>query len=304
MKKSKIFKLLTSILLSTSLILGTSMSALANQTLEEPSNTLLEEVTKLNDEGWNELISEIDPNQKPQTKDVYFKVIEDPENPHIETKEYTPIEYLAETHKNPRFIDPTTNWLHISYELYSIYGDNFSVLAGFQWQKNPNFQFDDMFLVGSDSNSVLPGSNTRVNFTYYPNPSVSMYTTYNSMDHRSQFKFEGGAVGADFNIVPSELNSQIDALPNKDSYFYKDRTNDRYLTKGNPKGVLGFTAKFAASTTKHTNIGFTYGHKRAVIGDANISVSSNGAPVLGGQASIGYDQAPTSVNFTRGSFIP
>lgn len=308
MKKSRIIKSITALLLSSIFVIGASTSALANESKEHNTNeNLLEEVTKLNDEGWNELISEIDHSQKPQTKDVYLKVIEDPENPHIETKEYSHLEYLAETYKNPRYIDPTTNWLHISYELYPTYGDNFSVLVGFQWQSTPSIQWDDMFLVGSDSNCILPGSTKRINFTYYPNTSLSMYQTYNSIDHRQNFKFEGGAVGSIFDVVPSELKSQISALPDRDKYFYVDRNTGRFLTKGTPKGILGFASMFSSPTTNGTNIGVTYAHKQVVVGMPGISVEVSGGkvkPTLTGNASIGYDQPTTSISFYRGTPIP
>ncbi|MEG1285297.1 MAG: hypothetical protein RSD22_06155 [Romboutsia sp.] len=307
MIKSRFVKKVTTAVLCCILTMGVVINteiAFADEKYSENEKSLLNEVLDLNDENWNTMLAEVNPTEKGvQKDDVYFKIVEEKDNSYIEPREYTAKEYLVEKSRmeRSRAIDNTTNWLKITYEMYPIWGNKFSVLVGFEWQRAPSFQKDDKFLIGSDSNSVLPGSNNRVNFTYWPNTNAkTVVNTYNSLDNRSKFQFSGGAVGVDFDIVSSDFYSKIYATSNYQNYFKFYDT--ACFTQGSPRGVLGFTSDFSGSSTV-TSIGVTYAHKQMVIGEPSISVDAAGGVNLGGSASLGYDQAKTSIKYFKNSII-
>lgn len=287
---------------------------------KKEASSLLNDLRLVDDEGVkNQLELTTKYGVLKETKEVYAKIIEDPNKSGKNiVKTYSKQEYLKEIEKektnnilksdlvNTLSTGSTQGsvelegWMKLIYEIYDLsptIQNQISIYVAFEWLKVPSFQIDDYFVLGHDSHSVFPGETElgSVRFTYWPSKAhTSLYKAYNGSTNRSDIIAGVDRMGFNFPIVPSSLISQgvsIGAIKSASSDLSSFRTT------GMPKGVLSFMAYKGNWLDIATNMGLAYGHKQYGIGaDPSITVNSLGMPEFGGiTGSLTIDEVSTPI---------
>lgn len=298
------------LLLLSSLLIITGLTPI-NASAKVKEKSIAQELLDLNDPNWNEFLNEVDLKSKNIVKsESYLKVYENYSGEEVlDKKSYTKKEYLEEVQKPQTFASKNVaSWLKVSYEIYPVYinKEQASILASYEWLQMPRFQQKEMFTVSTDTNIVVPGSNSRVNASFWPNISCpAVVGSYNSISNPSKFEFDTNGVSFIQAMNTTEFNSLIKQQPNWEKYFSTNPYHDLLGTTGSPKGVLGFMLKWSNSTTNIGKLTFTYNHQQVSINfNPSINIDSTGNVSIGGVgAGVGFDKVSTTIDYNRGQTI-
>lgn len=312
----KIFKTLTFLVIFT--IAVVNLSVITSKADKLTTKNLFKELSKVTDNQDLKRYLKENVNLESTnllTEEFYVKVYETEETI-IDDKIYTEEEYLLEKSKSRAVINPT-NWIKFTYQISPQTTTKSSMLVEYEWINRPYYQFKDIFTVSSNASTSLPGSNSLVWFSYWPNKAATnVVGTYNNFDNPEKYKFNslnGFSVLHDIKTTDqkSSIWSKIQAIPKteRDKYFYYEAettvTKLGYVSKGTPKGSLVFNIDSPTTNGNTCNILFTYNHKKFSVDFVpSIGIDGNGLVSISGlTAGMTYDKASSSIKYTWNTTI-
>ena len=291
--------------------LSSTLTAKADTIDTQTKSSNVQQLLDLNDPNWNEFLGKTNLDySKATVGETYVKVYESPTKTIVDDKTYTYEEY-----SKAKASDNAAKWLKFNYEIYPMWNNSkeASAVIGYEWLSTPEFQLEDIFTVSSNSTAVVPGSNSNINVSYWPNVggAPSVVKSYTNSNNRSNFQFDANGISIkhDLRIKKSDSAtiSKIEALGNGyevNKYFTRD-SDGNYRTKGRPKATMGIVIKSPTTNPYASKLQFTY-HHRQVSANFNptISISASGnVTVSGFTGGMGYDKANTSIDYKWGSTI-
>lgn len=315
-----IFKLLILSLISTFLFNNVFLMSSNADTIDTGDTTvnLFDELLELNDPNLNNYLKDVNTNSSNlTTNEFYLKVYETESDTIIDDKIYTPSEYLLESSIMPLATITPVNWIKFVYQISPIIPTTTAdMIVSYEWMSVPKTQGNDIFTVSTNSTAVLPGSNSLVWYSFWPNKNCSKAVgLYNNFDNPSYYNFSdinGFSVKHKIKTTDtqSSLFSKINNLPTseKNSNFYLTAqtsvTSYGYETRGCPKGTVMFKLKSPTNNPSTSKVLFTYNHSQFLVDlYPNISIDSSGSVNLGITAGMNYNSVSSSIDYTWGKTV-